>query len=211
MKKTLLAALVVMGTTAAAATVTPTATAAGDGPDRLICDNTKGDPYTGRYASVRVPKGASCYLDGAVVLGNLNALHQPVDVYVINTRVDRNIHVRGAQRDVKIGPADCEFDPEVGNNIFVTRSHNVAICYETVAADIRVTRNDGRIIVRDSHAGSNIKVNDNLPYDRQPGDGVHPDIEAIRLRDNTADRHIVVKRNHGRPLIMSNNTPTPIT
>lgn len=209
MMKKLFAALVVMGTTAAPAIVSPAPAEAA--PARLICDNGPAHPYTGKYTSVRVPKGASCYLEDAVVLGNLNALHQPVDVYVVNTRVDRNIHIRGAQRDVKIGPRHCRFDPTVGNNIYVTRSHNVAICFETVNDDIRVTRSDGRIMVRDSHAGSNIKVNDNLPYDHMAGDGHHPDINAIRVRDNKADRHILVRRDHGRPLILGNNSPAALT
>ena len=142
---------------------------------------------------------------------NLKALHDPVDVLVINTEVQRNIHIKGAQRDVKIGPAGCRFDPLVGNNVKVTQSHNVAICFTSADNNITVTRNDGRIMLRDNHAGSNIAVNNNLPYDRQPGDGQHPDIDAIRLRDNVADRHIVVRRNHDRPLILEGNSPEPIT
>lgn len=215
MHRTLLAALLAVAAmtspTSPVAPASASASAQAPGPARLICDNTPDDPYTGRYASVRVPKGASCYLRNAVVLGNLKALHQPVDVLVINTEVQRNIHIKGAQRDVKIGPADCRFDPLVGNNVKVTRSHNVAICFTSAENNITVTRNDGRIMLRDNRAGSNIKVIDNLPYDRQPGDGQHPQIDAIRLRDNVAGRHIVVRRNHDRPLILEGNSPEPIT
>lgn len=211
MLRTLLAALLTVAAISAPTALTPPASAQAPGPDRLICDNTRDDPYTGRYASVRVPKGASCYLEDAVVLGNLKALHQPVDVLVINTEVHRNIHIKGAQRDVKIGPTGCHFDPLVGNNVKVTRSHNVAICFTSADNNIAVTRNDGRIILRDNQAGGNIKVNDNLPYDRLPGDGQHADIDAIRLRDNVAGRHIVVRRNAGRPLILEGNSPAPLT
>lgn len=210
MHRTLLAAL--LAVTAMSSPLSPTspASAQAPGPERLICDNTKDDPYTGRYASVRVPKGASCYLENAVVLGNLKALHQAVDVYVINTEVQRNIHIKGAQRDVKIGPENCRFDPPVGNNVKVTRSHNVAICFTFADNNIMVTRNDGRIMLRDNRAGNSIKVNDNLPYDRLPGDGQHPDIDAIRVIDNVAERRISVQRNADRPLILRGNTPEPV-
>ena len=197
-----------MGITAALLVIAPSPSTAVSG---LVCDNDRHHPYTGRYSQVTVPRGASCYLKDAVVLGNLKALHGAVDVYVINTRVDRNIHIKGATRDVKIGPRHCRFDPTVGNNILVSRSHNVAICFTTVNDNISVTRNDGRIMLRDDKAGSNIRVVGNWAYRHQSGDGQHPQIGAIRLRDNTAGRHITVRRNHGRALIMAGNAPAPIT
>jgi hypothetical protein len=212
MKKRLLAALVVMGTTAALTqTVAGPSQAAPDKPKKLVCDNTPDDPYTGTYKSVRVPKGASCYLDGATVEGNLMALHGAVDVYVINTDVQRNLKVRGATRDVKVGPEDCRFDPPVGNNIMVTRSHNVAICFTTVDNNITVSRNDGRIMLRDNVVNNNIRVTKNLPYNRQPGDGQHPNIATIRMYRNTAGRHITVKDNSDRPLRLLHNPPDPLT
>jgi hypothetical protein len=210
MNMRILTAALVMGTMAALVNPTPTAHAAAPGK-ALVCDNTKADPYTGTYKSVTVPAGASCYLKNAVVRGNLKALHGSVDVYVINTEVRRNIHIRGAERDVKIGPRHCRFDPIVGNNIKVSRSHNVAICVMSVKNNIMVTRNDGRMILRDNNVGKNIKVMNNLPYSRRPGDGQHRVIDAIRLRHNVAGRHIVVKRNSDRPLLMSDNSPTPTT
>lgn len=209
MKKTLLAALMVLGTTAAATLVAPAPAA--NAASALVCDNHRGNPYTGRYTNVTVPKGASCYMQDAVVLGNFKALHGAVDVYLINTRVKWNIHIIRAQRDVKIGPRHCKFDPLVGNNVIVTRSHNVAVCFTRAANNITVSRNDGRISLRGDHAGSNIRVVDNWAYRRQPGDGHHRLIGAIRLRDNTAGRHINVLRNHGRKLLLEGNHPTPIT
>jgi len=211
MKKALLAALVVMGTTAALTQPVPASQAApGDKPEKLVCDNTKDDPYTGTYKSVTVPEGASCYLEDATVTHNLMA-RDAVDVYVVNTEVQRNLKVRGATRDVVIGPKGCKFDPPVGNNVMVTGSHNVAICFTTADNNITVARNDGRIIVRDSVAGNSIRVTRNFAYNAQPGDGEHENIAAIRLRDNVAERHIDVRRNEDRPLILKNNTPEPLT
>lgn len=209
--KKLLAALLVVGT-AAALTPAGAGQAAPDArPKKLVCDNTAAAPYTGTYASVRVPKGASCYLDGATVEGNLKALHGAVDVYVIDTDVQRNLMVKGATRDVIIGPEGCRVDPPVGNNIKVTRSHNVAICFMGVDNNITVSRNDGRMMLRDNTAGNSIRVTKNLAYAPQPGDGEHRQIDAIRIKDNVAERHIVVRDNADRPLIMKRNTPEPRT
>lgn len=214
MKKKLLAALMVMGTVAALTQALPAPATQAAPPAKarkLVCDNTKRDPYTGTYASVRVPKGASCYLEDALVTGNLKALHGAVDVYVVNTEVRRNLMVRGAERDVVIGPRGCRFDPPVGNNVMVTRSHNVAICFTTAKNNITVSRNDGRIILRDNVAGNSIRVTRNLPYQRKAGDGKHRLIDAIRVRRNEAGRHIVVTRNADRPLLLVDNSPQPRT
>ena len=200
----------VMGTMAAPLAV-PTAVQAAAPGTKLVCDNTRDDPYTGTYKSVRVPKGASCYLEGALVYGNVKALHGAQNVVIFDTEVRRNIHLRRVERNVKIGVAGCRYDPPVGNNIKVTRSHNVAICWMTVKNNIMVTRNDGRIMVRNNDVGGNINISNNLAYDRKPGDGHHPNIDAIRLRDNVAGRHIWVRRNSGRPLLEQNNTPAPTT
>jgi hypothetical protein len=212
MKKKVLAALMVMGTTAALGQAVPVTHAApGDKAQKLVCDNTKDDPYTGTYASVRVPKGASCYLQDATVEGNVMANHGAVDVWIVDTAVERNIKIRGAERDVKIGSEDCKVDPVAGNNIMVTRSHNVAICWMTVDNNIMVTRNDGRMMLRDNTVGNSIRVTKNLPYAPQPGDGDHVDIDAIRVYRNTAERHIVLRDNSDRPLILKENTPEPRT
>jgi hypothetical protein len=211
MKKTILAALMVMGTTAALTQAAPASHAApGDKAQKLVCDNTKDDPYTGTYASVRVPKGASCYLQGATVEGNVKALQGAVDVWIVDTEVGRNIHLSKVERDVKIGSEDCKVDPPTGNNIIVTRSHNVAICWMTVDNNIMVTRNDGRMMLRDNTVGNSIRVRKNLPYNPQPGDGEHVQIDAIRVYRNTAERHIVIKDNSDRPVLLKENTPEPI-
>ncbi len=181
------------------------------GPSDLVCDNTQANPYTGTYQDVTVPQGASCYLRGALILGDLKALGGAIDVFVINTEVQGGIDIRGAEGTVKIGPAGCRFDPRVGGIVRVTLSHNVLICFTSADNNITVTRNDGRITLRDNVAGNNIMVTDNLAYNRQPGDGTHRNIEAIRLRDNVAGGHITVRRNAGRPLILRNNTPRPLT
>jgi hypothetical protein len=211
MKYSLLAALVVMGTTRAS--LAPVASAApvqASAPRPLVCDNTASTPATGTYSSVRVPAGASCHLENATVTGNLIARNAR-NVYVINTDVRRNIEIRGTRRDVKIGPRGCRFDPPVGNNILVTRSHNVAICFMTVGNNITVSRNDGRLMVRRNVVGSNLRVVDNLAYDRRPGDGRHRLIDAVRVRRNEAGRHIVVRRNADRPLLLAHNVPEPTT
>jgi hypothetical protein len=200
----------VMGTMAASTLVDPSPVHAADPGTRLVCDNDSAHPYTGTYKSVTVPKGASCFLRNAVVHGNVKALHGATNVYIVNTQVDRNIMLTRVTRTVKIGPGGCRIDPIVGNNIKVTRSHNVLICLMSVDNNVTVTRNDGRISLFRNHAGNNIRVVGNLPYDRMPGDGHHPVIEAIRLRHNVADRHIVVRRNQDRPLRMVDNTPTPV-
>lgn len=197
----------VMGTMAAPTIVTTTPAEAAAG--HLVCDNTSAHAYTGTYTGVTVPKGASCFLRNAVVTGNVKALHGAVNVFIVNTRVDRNINLRGVTRNVKIGPGDCKVDPIVGNNIRVTRSHNVLICLMSVHNNITVTRNDGRITLTANTAGQNISVNDNLAYHHLVGDGHHRKIAAIRVRHNVAGRHIKVTGNEDRPLILRHNTPTP--
>jgi hypothetical protein len=209
MNKLILAALMVMGTMAAPLNAPTAAQAAA--PGVLVCDNDRAHPYTGTYQRVTVPRGASCYLKNAVVNGNLKALHGARNVVVLNTEVGRNIHIRGAKRNVRIGVVGCRFDPPVGNNIKVTRSHNVLICFMTVRNNIMVTRNDGRITLLHNDAGRNINVSNNLAFDRKPGDGHHRRIAAIRLRGNEAGSHIFVRGNDGRGLISRNNSPAPIT
>lgn len=210
MNKRLRAALVVMGTLAATS-LSATAPAQAVGATDLVCDNTRDDPYTGTYTNVTVPEGASCYLLDAEVTGNLNALHGAVDVFVINTNVARNIHIRGAERDVKIGPSGCSVDPVVGNNLKVVRSHNVTICFMSVNNNIMVRRNDGRIGLKRNTAGRNLSVTNNLAYAYQPGDGHHRRPGAIRMHHNGAGQQIVVQRNADRGLIEWENTPTPVT
>lgn len=215
MNKRLLAALMVVGTmTAATVCANPPALATVEGAEPagdLVCDNTSDTAYTGTYASVTVPEGASCFLRNAEVTGNLKALHGARNVYVINTNVGRNIHLKGVERNVKIGPDGCSVDPTVGNNIKITGSHNVTICYMTVNNNIMVRRNDGRIGLKHNVVGRNLDVTNNPNYVRKPGDGHHGRIGAIRLFHNEAGQQIVVQRNEDRLLIERDNTPTPVT
>ncbi|MCW2796120.1 hypothetical protein [Nocardioides sp.] len=175
-------------------------------PPRLTCDNTASTPATGTYKRVRVPAGATCYLRGATVLGNLHAKN-PRSVYVIDTEVAHNIKIMGATRDVVIGNAGCRLDPHAGNNVMVTKSHNVAICQESVDNNIKVSQNDGRISLFHNKAGRNISVTKNLAYDAHPGDGTHRRIAAIRFRFNTAGNHNRVRNNAGRPVLARGNSP----
>jgi hypothetical protein len=210
MNKWLLAALMVVGTMAAPVLATPAAQAAPG--TSLVCDNTADTPYTGTYTSVTVPAGASCYLRNALVTGNFKALHGAGDVFLINTELQRNVHITGATGTVKIGVNGCGFDPLAGNNIVVTDSHNVAICWMTVDNNIMVFRNDGRIRLANNTVGNNIKVTSNLAYNPLPGDGVvHGNAHAIRLENNVAGNHIFVRNNADRPLLEENNAPAPTT
>jgi hypothetical protein len=211
MNKRLRAALVVMGTLAATSLYANSPAPAAVEAIALVCDNTRDDPYTGTYASVTVPEGASCYLRNAEVTGNLKALHGAVNVYVINTDVARNIHIRGAERNVKIGPSGCKVDPVVGNNLKVVRSHNVTICFMSVNNNIMVRRIDGRIGLKRNTLGQTLGVTNNLAYRYQPGDGHHRAPGAIRMHHNEAGQQIVVRNNADRGLILWDNTPTPVT
>jgi hypothetical protein len=201
----------VMGTMTAPVIGTPAQAQVTSRAAGLVCDNDRAHPYTGTYASVRVPKGASCFLRDAVVRGNVMALHGAVNVSIVGTDVGRNIKLTKVRRNVKIGTAGCRLDPPAGNNIMVTRSHNVLICFMTVGNNIAVKRNDGRISLFHNDVRSNINVSRNLRYDRKPGDGHHRRIAAIRLRHNVAGRHIWVVRNAGRGVIHRDNSPRPIT
>ena len=198
----------VMGTMAAP-TIVSNEPAAAAGAQHLVCDNDSAHAYTGTYSGVTVPEGASCFLRNAHVTGNVKALHGAVNVYIVNTQVDRNINLRLVTHTVKIGPGRCRIDPIVGNNIRVTRSHNVLICLMSVDNNVTVTRNDGRITLTSNTADNNISVNNNLAYHHLASDGSHPRIAAIRVRHNVAGRHIKVTGNEDRPLIIRHNTPEP--
>ena len=81
----------------------------------------------------------------------------------------------------------------------------------SVDNNITVRNNDGRVTVRDSSAGNNIKVNRNLAYAPQAGDPTHVNAGAIRILRNTADNHIVARGNDAsRDVIARDNTPDAI-
>lgn len=176
-------------------------------PKNLVCD---GKVVGGKYHHVKVPRGESCMLIGAVVTGNLRA-RSAVDVRVLDTVVRHNLMIVKASGDVKIGPRrGCRYDPIIGNNIVVRNSHNVLICQMSVDNNLTVRRNDGRITLRSNAVDKNIKVNRNKKYD---GDGHvgHRNPGTIRLIRNDAGRHIQVFRNHkSRDLKLRRNSPKPI-
>ena len=167
--------------------------------------------YTGQtFKHVRVPEGATCILRDSTVTGNVMA-KSPRTVKIIDTEVRRNIMVRGATHDVIIGNAGCRFDPLAGNNIKVTNSHNVAICWMTVKNNVTVRGNDGRITLMHNTIGRNIDVSRNDRYDRRPGDEKHKHPGAIRIKHNTAGGHIHLFDNHPSRSFrgLGTNDPTP--
>lgn len=188
-----LPALVLMALSAAL----PQSASAGPVKNLRDCDGS----YHGTYKNVTVRSGASCTLTSdAVVLGGVHAKKGAVDV-VIQTDVARNINVHGATGSVVVGPAGCRFDPAVGNNLSVTDSHNVLVCLATVRNNIKVTRNDGRVTLRDSAAG-NIRADRNLAFVAD-GPIAHGDPGAIRLLRLQAAKHISAKHNDpSRAVIM---------
>lgn len=173
------------------------------------CDNTRATAYTVDDPSIHVvvAKGDSCYVIGAEIhsVRAKDAKH----VYILDTAVAHNVMVQGTTHNTVIGDRGCNFDPVAGNNVMVKDSHNVAICYMTVDNNIRVTGNDGRLVLRYNDAGNNIHVVDNLAYDRQPGDGKHRRIGAIRFHHNAADNHNDLRRNSGRKVLQWDNSPEP--
>jgi hypothetical protein len=156
---------------------------------------------------VVVASGASCTIVHSTIK-SLRTKPGAVDVRVSDTEVTRNLMVRGATGTVHIGPAGCGYDPMVGNNVVVRNSHNVLICFTKVDNNIMVRNNDGRITVRDSSAGNNIRVNRNLAFVADPGPAPHARMSAIRILRNEADNHIVARGNAAsREVIARDNTP----
>jgi hypothetical protein len=173
----------------------------------FICDGT----YENRtFKHVRVLPGDTCKLINSTVTGNFMA-RNPRTVKVLDTTVGRNLMVRGATHNVIIGNRGCGVDPVVGNNIKVTKSHNVAICWMTTKNNLMVTGNDGRINVSNNDVGRNLSVSRNKALVLDPG-VTHPEPGAIRVRNNTAGGHIKLFKNHpSRPLRgLETNTPTPV-
>ena len=160
--------------------------------------------YPDGVKNVTVQEGGSCTLaEGLVVTGGVHAKKGAVNLYVY-TAVGHNIQAMGVTGTVHIGPADCGYDPPVGNNVMVKDSHNVLICAVSAGNNIKVTGNDGKITVRDSWAGNNIDVSRNLPYveDAVPSGHLNPD--WIRVIRNKAGNHITAKGN-ARPVVMRAN------
>lgn len=161
-------------------------------------------------AKLVVRKGDSCTVVDSTIK-SLRARPGSVDVRVYGTEVTRNLMVRGATGTVHIGPKGCRYDPVVGNNLVVRNSHNVLICFTSVDNNITVRNNDGRVTIRDSVAGNNLRANRNLAYAPKAGDPKTRKAAAIRLLRNQADNHIVARGNHpSRKVIDRRNSPTAL-
>lgn len=149
---------------------------------------------------VVVQEGANCTIENSTVK-SVQAVNTAHDVKVWDSRVVRGVHVMGATGTVHIGVKNCNYDPPVGNNVKVTKSHNVLICYVTAKNNIMVNENDGRVTVRDSVAGNNITVSRNLPYVSDGNEG-HAAPGAIRILRNEAGNHITARKNSDRKVIV---------
>jgi hypothetical protein len=173
----------------------------------FICDGT----YVDRtFKHVRVRPGDTCVLIDSTVTGNFMA-RDPLTVKVLDTTVGHNLMVRGATGDVIIGNRGCGVDPVVGNNIKVTKSHNVAICWMQTKNNLTVTRNDGRINVSNNDVGRNLTVSRNEALVLDPG-VTHVDPGAIRVRNNTVGSHIKLFKNDASRALrgLDTNTPAPM-
>lgn len=178
------------------------------GNPNVTCQTGVAITDTSGRLHVTVPAGVSCVLRGANVFSLKNEKGAK-DVYVYDTTVKHNIHLRDVTRNVVIGTEGCKYDPPVGNNVQVTDSHNVLICFTHADNNIKVMRNDGKITVSHSQADhANIMVQNNLAYRPLPGDNTgHKRPGWIRVFGCTAKEHITIKNNHGRHVHAWANTP----
>lgn len=172
----------------------------------FTCDGTF---HSRTFENVKVEEGDTCILIDSTVTGDFTA-RNPRTVKVLDTPVERNLMVRGATHDVVIGNAGCKVDPAVGNNIEVSKSHNVSICWMTTKNNIQVTGNDGRIGLFHNNAGRNISVSRNLAFNHRPGDGQHAKPGAIRLRHNQAQGQINLFNNERDGFRLKDNSPKPV-
>lgn len=157
------------------------------GPKNLRCDSVVSG---GTYKNVTVNKGDSCTLVDVVLTGGFHAKKGSVNVSLRDTTVGHNIQVNGATGNVFIGNKNgCKYDPVVGNNVHVTNSHNVLICYVTSGNNIMVTRNDGKVTVRDSSAGNNLMVRNQKAFVADAGKPDHRNVDYVRILDSTYDNN----------------------
>jgi hypothetical protein len=169
------------------------------------CDGT----YRGiTVKHVRVAPGDTCVLRDSLVTGSFMA-RRPRTVQVLDTEVRRNLMVRGATGRVVIGNAGCRLDPVVGNNIAVTDSRHVSICWMTVKNNVRVTGNDGAISLFHNDVGRNIEVSRNERYVPDPSVR-HRHPGAIRIRQNVAGGHIRAVDNAPGRRVYGEPTNSPV-
>ena len=182
----------------------PQAKAAPTGHNVKDCDTT----LKGTVHNVTIQAGSSCVIPADVtVTGGVHAKAGAVSL-IVQADVAHNIQAKGVTELVQIGPPDCKFDPLVGNNIHVFKSHHVLICQATVDNNIMVTGNDGQISILDSTAGNNIKVSRNLPFVGPPLTS-HRHPEWIRVFRSTAGNHIQEFGN-ARHVENRSDSPAPI-
>ena len=144
----------------------------------------------GTYKNVTIGAGDSCVLKDVTVTGGVHGKKGAVDVKILDSAVGHNVQINGATGDVVIGnKTGCKYDPVVGNNVHVTNSHNVLICYVTADNNIMVTRNDGKVTVRDS-AGNNLMVTRNKPF-VSDGPADHKHVDYVRILDSTYDNNFM--------------------
>lgn len=124
----------------------------------FICDGTVS--HTTFEGNVVVPDGATCVIRSSTVLGSVRTQSgaAPAAVSIINTDVRLNINLQNVTDSVTIGTEECAVDPEVGRNLKVRNSANVAICEMRVANNLVLRENTGRMMVRDNLACDNIRV-----------------------------------------------------
>lgn len=160
--KRLLALLASMTLLAVPLTVLTTTTAQADhkpaSGSTFVCSG-EFDHRTFR-GNVVIPDGATCVITNSTILGNVRTMGNgaPAVVRIINTDVRLNIHLRNVTGSVTIGTADCRVDPEVGRNLMVRNSADVAICQMSIANNLVLRNNTGRLMARDNLACNNIRV-----------------------------------------------------
>jgi len=175
-----------------------------------------GTTLTGTYKHIQVPDGASCTLDGALVLGNITVgegatfiakftdvggninATDAASVRIVGdetTHLASNIFATGTTGNVVIGSVGCTIDPPVAHNVMVSETQgSVAICFVSTMNNIKVTDNHGPIGLFDNDAGTNLQVIGNVITNDM---GLPR--PAIRLRNNVAGVNIDCRDNDPAP------------
>jgi len=200
----MLKSLAAMGAAISVLGFMPAAQSATQGHNVKSCNTT----LHGTVHNVTVQAGDTCIIPADVtVTGGVHAKQGAANL-IVQADVAHNIQAKGVTGLVQIGPPNCRFDPLVGNNIHVFKSHHVLICQATVDNNIMVTGNDGQISILDSTAGNNIMVNRNLPMTGPPLTG-HRHPEWIRVFRSTAGNHIHEFHNQ-RHVENRQDSPAPV-
>jgi hypothetical protein len=136
----------------------------------------------GTYHNVVIPDGAQCIIKDATITGGVRTKGAPRVVRILDTDIARNIKIRNVTREVTIGAAGCEVDPMVGNNLMVRNSRNVAVCQMSVRNNLKLSKNTGRMMVRDNRVCGNVRV-------------VGNHLKALRVARNRYAGNFTVARN----------------